>query len=158
VFTAHSIPAAMAAGCRYEAQLLETCRLVCEEFGSGEWELVYQSRSGPPSQPWLGPDVNERLRELAGAGVRDVVVAPIGFLSDHLEVLYDLDTEAHQLCRELGLNMVRAGTVGTHPAVITMFRELIMERMDPTFERRALGHFGPEPDVCPANCCRLAAK
>ena len=153
VFTAHSIPMAMADNCRYVAQLNESCRLVAEGVGRTDWQLVYQSRSGPPSQPWLEPDILDTLRSLAAAGAQDVVVMPIGFISDHLEVLYDLDTEAQQLADELGLHMVRAATVGTHARFITMIRELITERMSDHPQRLALGSYGPSHDVCPVDCC-----
>jgi ferrochelatase len=159
VFTAHSIPVAMAAGCRYEEQLREASSLVVEGLkfrglGDYAWRLVYQSRSGPPSQAWLEPDVCEHLRQLHAAGtVRDVVVVPIGFLSDHIEVLFDLDVQARQLCQERGMNMVRAATVGTHPAFVNMVRELIEERLGTISQRRALGKLGPSHDVCPENCC-----
>ena len=152
-FTAHSIPEAMAAGCEYERQLLETCRLVAEGAGRASWRLVFQSRSGPPTQPWLEPDICDHLRALKDEGVADVVVAPVGFISDHMEVLYDLDTEARQVSEETGLNMIRAATVGTHPEFVRMIRELILERLDPTVPRRSLGTFGPSPDVCPVDCC-----
>jgi ferrochelatase len=152
-FTAHSIPSSMAAGCDYERQLLETCRLVAEGAGHADWRLVFQSRSGPPTQPWLEPDVCDHLRELKGGGVSDVVVAPVGFISDHMEVLYDLDTEARALAGELGLNMLRAATVGTHTDFVRMIRELIVERVDGAAPRRALGTFPPSHDVCPADCC-----
>ncbi|HEX8558811.1 MAG TPA: ferrochelatase [Pyrinomonadaceae bacterium] len=152
-FTAHSVPSAMAAGCDYEPQLLETCRLVAGEAGAGAWRLVFQSRSGPPAQPWLGPDVCDHLRALKGEGVTDVVVAPVGFISDHMEVLYDLDTEARALAADLGLNMIRAATVGTHPEFVSMIRELILERLDPARPRRALGSLPPRQDVCAADCC-----
>ena len=125
VFTAHSIPQAMASQCRYEEQLVEIARRVSARVGHEEWDLVWQSRSGPPSQPWLEPDILDHLRALAADGVVDVVVAPVGFLSDHMEVLYDLDHEAADLARELGLNFVRAQTAGTHPAIIAMLKELI---------------------------------
>jgi ferrochelatase len=125
VFTAHSIPLSMASRCGYEEQLLETAKRVSTRAGHAEWDLVWQSRSGPPSQPWLEPDILDHLRALAANGVKDVVVAPIGFLSDHMEVLYDLDHEAAALAAELGLNYVRAGTAGTHPAVIRMLKELV---------------------------------
>jgi ferrochelatase len=116
ICTAHSIPLAMAQGCDYEKQLRETGRLVAEELGHKEWRLVYQSRSGPASQPWLEPDILDSLRELKEQeDASDVVIAPIGFVSDHMEILFDLDTQARELCAELGLNMVRAQTVGTHP-------------------------------------------
>jgi ferrochelatase len=154
-FTAHSIPLAMAQGCAYERQLEETCRLVAEGAGvkRDRWRLVYQSRSGPASQPWLEPDICDYLAELKQRGLTDVVVAPVGFLSDHMEVVHDLDTEARRVSEQLGLNMVRAATVGTHPAFVRMIRDLIVERMMPGAERPAMGRYGPSHDVCPANCC-----
>ena len=152
-FTAHSIPNSMADNCAYVAQLQEACRLVTEGLGREQWRLVYQSRSGPPTQPWLEPDILDYLRELRQQAVQDVVVVPIGFISDHMEVLYDLDTEAQQLADELNLNLVRAGTVGTHPRFITMIRELIVERMNDNPVRLALGTMGPSHDVCPTDCC-----
>ncbi len=153
LFTAHSIPLSMAEGCQYEVQLAESCRLVAEAFPEQTWQLVYQSRSGPPSQPWLEPDVCDRLRELGDRGdVHDVIVAPIGFVSDHMEVLFDLDTEAKNVCAELGLNMIRAETVGTHPRFVSMIRELILERINGT-EKQYLGGLGPSHDVCPEDCC-----
>ncbi len=156
-FTAHSIPLSMAQGCAYEAQLLETCRLVAAGAGHAHWRLVFQSRSGPATQPWLAPDICDYLRELKANGTSDVVIAPVGFISDHMEVLYDLDTEARQLAAEIGLNMIRAATVGTHPTFIKMIRELIRERIEPDVERRALGLRGPSHDVCPIDCCLLGA-
>jgi len=153
VFTAHSIPLAMAAGCAYEQQLLEACRLVAEAFPGHPWRLVYQSRSGPPAQPWLEPDVCDYLRELhRHQPAARVVIYPLGFLSDHIEVLFDLDTAARQLCEELGLPMVRARTVGNHPRFITMIRELIQERTGGA-ARQFLGVLGPSHDQCPADCC-----
>lgn len=158
VFTAHSIPNSMAAGCAYEAQLHEACGLVASAVRlqagwSGTWELAYQSRSGPPSQPWLEPDICDRLKSLASSGEQAVVVVPIGFLSDHLEVLYDLDTEALQVCSQAGLQMIRAGTVGTHARIVQMVGELIGERLDTQSPRLALGELGACPDECPEGCC-----
>lgn len=152
-FTAHSIPLAMARASRYEDQLRESARLVAEAVGSADAALVYQSRSGPPHVPWLEPDILDHLRALAARGVEDVVVSPLGFVSDHLEVLFDLDVEAKQLAGELGLNLVRAPTASTHPAFVAMIRELIQERLDRSREKRALGRFAPAHDVCPADCC-----
>lgn len=153
VYTAHSIPAAMADGCDYAVQLSEASRLVTEIVGDLEAVLVYQSRSGPPSQPWLEPDVCDYLKVLRSRGTHtDVVLVPIGFISDHMEVLFDLDTEAREVCDELGLNMVRAATVGTHPTFIDLIRELILERTSGG-ERRSFGSLGPRPDVCTENCC-----
>ncbi|MEZ4252494.1 MAG: ferrochelatase [Polyangiales bacterium] len=152
-FTAHSIPIAMAEHCRYEAQLEESCRLVAEATGRTKWQLVYQSRSGPPQVPWLGPDVVEHAKALAAIGTTHLVVVPIGLVSVHKEVGYDLDHELHDACEELGLTMVRAETAGTHPKFIAMLRELIEERLGRQERRRALGKDGPSHDVCPADCC-----
>jgi ferrochelatase len=152
VYTAHSVPVSMAATSRYEAQLREACRLVSDRLDRPDWQLAFQSRSGPPSQPWLGPDINEYLRQLHAAGTRNAVVVPIGFISDHMEVLYDLDTEAQALCDQLGLNMVRAATVGNHPAFVSMIRELTLERMG-ELPPRWLGDHGPSQDVCEPDCC-----
>jgi protoporphyrin/coproporphyrin ferrochelatase len=152
-FTAHSVPVAMAETSRYVEQVEEACRLVADHAGLRSYRLIYQSRSGAPGQPWLGPDVLEYLRELAGAGsTRDLVLAPIGFISDHMEVVYDLDTEARQLCGALGLNMVRAETVGADPRFAAMIRELVLERLGDA-PKLALGQFGPCHDVCAYDCC-----
>jgi protoporphyrin/coproporphyrin ferrochelatase len=153
VFTAHSIPVVMADRCRYAVQLEESARLVAEAVGVDDWALVFQSRSGPPHVPWLEPDVLDHLRELHSGGATDVVVSPVGFVSDHLEVLYDLDVEAVDLGGELGMNVVRAGTAGTHPAFVAMIRELIEERLTEDVPKRAEGRYGPSHDVCPSNCC-----
>lgn len=152
VFTAHSIPVAMAQTCDYERQFREASRLVAAGVGREAFHCVYQSRSGPPSQPWLEPDVCDFLRELPAAGVRHVVLVPIGFISDHMEVIYDLDTEAQAVCDEAGLTMVRAATVGTHPRFVQMIRELIAERISGA-PRLAVGDYGPHHDTCPADCC-----
>lgn len=156
IFTAHSVPLSMAAASPYQSQLREACRLVSQRVGRAVWDLVYQSRSGPPEQPWLEPDVGEflqRLHETASAG--DVVLVPIGFLSEHMEVVYDLDVEIAGLCESLDINLVRAGVVGTHPRYVAMIRELIQESLDPQAQRLALGDFGPSPDVCPPDCCKV---
>ncbi len=156
VFTAHSLPVAMAARCAYEHQLRQACHLVAARLGRDSWQLVYQSRTGSPQTPWLGPDVRAYIRELAdGQQVRDVVLVPIGFLSEHMEVVYDLDVEVADLCEELDLNMVRSAVVGTHPRFVQMIRELISERIDEHPSRLALGPDGPSPDRCPPDCCRV---
>jgi protoporphyrin/coproporphyrin ferrochelatase len=151
VATAHSIPNAMAAvagpdGGAYQAELLAAAQAVVEAAAPGRsFDLVWQSRSGPPSVPWLEPDVNDHLRTLAAAGEQAVVLFPIGFVSDHLEVIWDLDNEAKETAAELGLAFVRAGTAGTHPAFVATVRALLAER-------RA----GGEPRLgtnCPAACC-----
>ena len=153
LFTAHSIPNSMASGCDYETQLMEASRLVAGEIGLPNWKLVYQSRSGPPSQPWLEPDVCDFLEVLAAEKTENVVIVPIGFLSDHMEVLFDLDVEAKKECERLGINMVRAKTVGTHPKFVSMIRELILERAFSS-EKRAVGNYPPCHDVCPQGCCQ----
>ncbi len=159
VFTAHSIPLSMAEGCRYELQLNESCRLVAEQLGRDSWDLVYQSRSGPPSQPWLEPDICDHLCALHGTdGICGVVIAPIGFVSDHMEVLFDLDTEARDVCAELGLPMQRAATVGTHPDFVEGLRQMIEERACGQAERPALGRLGASHDVCPLDCCLPGAR
>ena len=155
VFTAHSIPETMARASQYEKQLGEASRLVAEAVGVGKWDLVYQSRSGPPHIPWLAPDILAHMEAMAGEGIRDVVVDPIGFVSDHIEVLWDLDQEAKEKAAELGMNLVRVATVGTHAEFIKMIRELILERMTPNPERRAIGRFGPDHDICPVDSCLL---
>jgi ferrochelatase len=137
-FTAHSIPMSMAESSPYARELEEACAAVASAVGGPQWTLVYQSRSGPPSQPWLGPDIKDHLREIRS----DVVIAPIGFLSDHMEVIYDLDTEAKALADELGIRMVRAGTVGTHPLMIEMIAEMVEV----------------EPASCAAGCCAAPAR
>jgi protoporphyrin/coproporphyrin ferrochelatase len=151
-FTAHSIPVAMANASDYQVQLGEACRLVAQEV-SQPWQLVYQSRSGSPHQPWLEPDICDHLRSLHAQGVTDVVISPVGFISDHIEVLYDLDTEARNCSQELGMTMVRAGTVGTHPLFVSMIAELIAERTRPGTPKRWLGAMGPRHDVCLEGCC-----
>ncbi len=154
LFTAHSIPLGMAENCRYVAQLQEACRLVAEIAGHENWELVYQSRSGLPQQPWLEPDVCDRIAELhASDHITDLVVLPIGFISDHVEVLFDIDTEARELCDKLGIRMQRAATVGMHPRFVEMIRLLVEERLNDSPQRLALGGLGPNHDVCPVDCC-----
>ncbi len=158
-FTAHSIPCTMAQACDYEKQLRETCRLVAEAAGiidPGRWALVYQSRSGRPEDPWLGPDILDHLKDLKERGASVVVIHPVGFLSDHLEVLYDLDVEARAVCDELGLAMVRSQTVGVHPRFITMLRMLVEERIGTgamAAMKACAGVYGPSHDVCPETCC-----
>jgi ferrochelatase len=154
VYIAHSIPVSMAAGSDYVRQLEEVRRLVSQKLGVRNDALVYQSRSGAPGQPWLEPDILDHLRALKTQNLASaVVLAPIGFISDHMEILYDLDVEARQLSDSLPLPMTRAKTVGVHPKFVAMIRELIMERMDPSVERRAVGALGPRANVCAEDCC-----
>ncbi len=170
VFTAHSIPTSVAQGSRYQGQLQEASRLVADRMvaaggGRADFDLVYQSRSGPPSQAWLEPDILDFLPQVKrDRKAESVVIVPIGFVSDHIEVLYDLDTAAKALCAELGLLMTRARCVGTHPRFVEMIRELVVERIElehlkakglgsENLERPALGVMGPSHDVCPEDCC-----
>jgi len=154
VYTAHSIPLSMAQTSDYVRQLEEVRKIVSPKLGVANDALVYQSRSGAPGQPWLEPDILGYLRQVKARNLASaVVLAPIGFISDHMEVLYDLDIEARQVCDALALPMVRAKTVGVHPKFIGMIRELILERTCPEVERRALGSLAPRGDVCEENCC-----
>ena len=129
VFTAHSIPSSMAAASPYVEQLLESCRLVAEALGHPRWSLAYQSRSGDPRQPWLEPDVSDVLRELSAEGIRSVVLAPIGFVCDHVEVLFDLDVEAKAVADELGIDLRRASTVNDHPLYMRALTDLVRQRV-----------------------------
>jgi ferrochelatase len=158
VFTAHSIPVSMSKGCAYERQLREVSRLVAGLIDAACYRLAWQSRSGPPHVPWLEPDILDELDRLHAASVRDVIVVPIGFISDHLEVLFDLDVEAQNRARELGMNMIRVATVGTDPVFVAMIRELIEERLQENPERRFLGEVGASHDVCAVNCCQIGER
>ena len=153
LFTAHSIPMSMADTSDYVKQLEEASRLVAAGAGCPNYRLVFQSRSGPPTQPWLEPDICVAIEKAAAAGATHTVVVPIGFISDHLEVLYDLDTEARQKAADLGLGFTRVASVGTDPRFIRMIRELVLERLDPDVPKRACGLYGPNHDVCPIDCC-----
>jgi protoporphyrin/coproporphyrin ferrochelatase len=159
VFTAHSIPVAMAQasgpdGGLYVAELAEAARLVAERVAPDRpYDLVWQSRSGPPRVPWLEPDIVEHIDALAGDGVPAVVVSPIGFISDHIEVLWDLDNEAAAAAQARGIAFARAATAGTDPRFVTMVRELVLERSEPDRAPRALGLMGPSHDTCPLGCC-----
>jgi ferrochelatase len=159
VFTAHSIPVAMAdssgppgGGGRYVAELTEAAGLIAERTDGGghPWTLAYQSRSGPPSQPWLEPDVRDHLADLAKAGTAAVVVIPVGFVSDHMEVRHDLDVEAAQTAESLGLAFARAATPGTHPRFASMITELVRERSALPDSPNVPGQ------TCPADCCRYS--
>ena len=156
-FVAHSIPLAMnaasgPAGDAYTAQLASLVELVTAAVGGHASSLSYCSRSGSPSVPWLEPDIADRLDEIAATGANAVVVVPIGFVSDHMEVVYDLDTEAAQHAAARDLAFARAATVGTEPRFVAMVRELVLERMGEVAPRW-LGTLGPAHDVCPPDCC-----
>ena len=149
----------MANTCDYVRQLEEVRQLVSRGLGVSNDALVYQSRSGAPGLPWLEPDILDHLREVKASNLASaVVLAPISFISDHMEVLYDLDLEARQLCDSLALPMVCAKTVGVHPKFIAMIRELIQERVTPGTERRSLGSLGPRANVCAEDCCPAPAR
>jgi len=142
IFTAHSIPLSMAEASPYVRQLREASARVAAACGMSNWTLVYQSRSGPPTQPWLAPDICDYLREQHAAGVRSVIICPIGFISDHMEVLYDLDTEARALCDELGIKVVRAGTASAHPKLVSMICDIVLH----SSTTEILAH-------CESGCC-----
>lgn len=154
VYTAHSLPLSLARHSQYVAQLQEACRLVSQRLGRDEWQLAFQSRSGPPQQPWLEPDVAQAVTDLVRTRQpTELMVVPIGFVCEHMEVVYDLDVELAGTCEALGVGYLRAGTVSTHPRFVRMIRELIEERMQPGTARPASGTLGPSPDVCPETCC-----
>jgi protoporphyrin/coproporphyrin ferrochelatase len=166
-FTAHSIPMSMADTSDYVQQLAEASRLVHAAVSarigvSWPWQLVFQSRSGPPGQPWLEPDICDHLVDQHGDDASAVVMVPIGFISDHMEVVYDLDTQARERAASLGLPVRRAATVGTDPRFVKMIVQLIQERIalvagvDPI--RLALGQYPPNHDVCPADCCPMPQR
>ena len=169
LFTTHSIPSTDAAksgpaargfgeGGAYAAQHLAVAEVVIAAQGAGTaltWDLVYQSRSGPPTQPWLEPDINDAIRELAASGTRAVVMVPLGFVSDHMEVKWDLDTEAMETAGEVGVLAVRVPTPGVHAAYVSGLIDLVLERRDgmPASERPHLTDLGPWYDVCRPGCC-----
>lgn len=165
LFATHSIPTADAErsgprdrdfgeGGAYAAQHLAVAEVVMAGLDVA-WDLVYQSRSGPPTQPWLEPDINDRIAELAERGVAAVVIVPLGFISDHMEVRWDLDTEAVESAREHGMLAIRVPTPGVHAAFVSGLVDLVLERRDgvPTSERPALTALGPWFDVCRPGCC-----
>ena len=167
VFTAHSVPEVMAAasgpppGGRYPAQLGEAAALIADRVnaavpagGGHPWRLAYQSRSGPPSQPWLGPDVCDYLEELAREGAPGAVLVPVGFITDHMEVVHDLDVEAAETAQRLGLPLARAATPGLDPRFVSMITALVGERMGSGIPAAALG----SPGCGTAECCRLPAR
>ena len=166
-FTAHSIPLSMASTSDYVVQLDEARRLVGDRVATRLGRaipsgLVFQSRSGAPGQPWLEPDIGDHLEELAAQDATGVVMVPVGFVSDHMEVVYDLDTQAVERAAALNLPVARAATVGTDPRFVAMIRALILERIDAEMGhdpiRLGLGTRGPNPDICRGDCCRAPAR
>jgi ferrochelatase len=150
VFTAHSVPTPMAASSPYTEQLTETARLVAEGAGVTSWQLAWQSRSGPPSSPWLEPDIRDVIM---ASPASTVVVAPIGFVCDNMEIVHDLDVEAAAVAKEKGANLVRVPSVSDSPAFVEMVLQLVQERLDPGAPRRSGGSHGPWPDHCPWDHC-----
>jgi ferrochelatase len=158
-FTAHSIPIASAATCDYEQQLRDVAGLVSEGCTVGRTDLVFQSRSGPPQVPWLEPDIGDHIEQLASDGYRACVIVPIGFVSDHMEVVWDLDHQAAEIADEVGIELRRVSTPGTapDPRFITMWRSLIEEQIADEVPV-ALGSFGPRPVPCAADCCPAPSR
>jgi ferrochelatase len=141
VFTAHSLPREMADTCRYEDELRKASALVADRVLPGApWDLAFQSRSGAPSQPWLEPDVSAHLKTLAASGVTRVVLVPIGFVADHMEVLYDLDVLARETADSVGIKMTRAACVGSAPRFVAGLRDLVAMHME-------------RPHPCSPGCC-----
>ena len=155
VFTAHSIPVSAARTAPYERQLAAIAAIVADRVGRAEHDVVFQSRSGAPGVPWLGPDIDEHLAALNARGVKDVVLVPFGFVSDHMEVIWDLDTQARATADSLGMGLTRAATVSTDPLFLRMIRELVLERTAGS-ERRALTTLGDA--TCRPGCCDAPAR
>ena len=152
--SAHSLPLSMAANCDYQQQLNEAAAIVNELAGMrGPYEVVFQSRSGPPSVPWLTPDIDQRIRELAEQGTQELLVHPLGFVADHMEVLFDLDTQSAAAAKEADVKMVRTPTVGTHPRFVSMLVDLVEEAAGLRADRPSLSKSGPRPDKCNSQCC-----
>lgn len=151
IFTAHSLPSEYASTSLYEKQIRETCSLIAGQCGITPWTLAFQSRSGPPSQQWLGPPPDIVIKKQAELGARQILVMPAGFMYDNMEVIYDLDEEAAGLASSLGISMVRVKTAGNHPAVIRMIRKLIHEQIQENTEREFIGNMGAADDDC-MNC------
>lgn len=159
MFTAHSIPMSMADNCDYVKQLTEASRLVAEATQAGSWRLVFQSRSGPPQIPWLDPDVCDAIAEMDDeTKFSNLVIVPIGFVSDHMEVMFDLDEEAAELCQQRGIKMARTATAGTSPKFVQMIRLLVQERLGMTAEKLCVGELGAWHDVCPQDCCTYTPR
>jgi ferrochelatase len=150
IFTAHSVPSAVAATSPYEEHITETARLVAEGAGIGSWQLAWQSRSGPPRSPWLEPDIGQVIAASAAA---TFVVVPIGFVCDNMEIVHDLDVEAAAEAQEKGANLVRVPTVSNSPRFVKMVLELVRERLDPDTPRLSMGSYGPWPDACSLGHC-----
>jgi len=150
LFTAHSIPFSMAANCEYEEQLREACGLVMDQFGEHPWKLVFQSRSGPPTQPWLEPDICDAIE---GSHHMNIVACPIGFVSDHMEVLFDLDRDAKNACESRGIKFGRVRAVGTNPKFVSGITDLIEQRCGTMQHVVTLGSQGEWPDRCNVGCC-----
>jgi ferrochelatase len=156
VFTAHSLPMAMAAGCDYVAELEEASSIVAAGAAPGlAWDLVYQSRSGAPQQPWLAPDVCDHLRELHARGIRRIVLVPIGFVADHMEVVYDLDTQARAVADSLAMTMTRAACVGAAPRFVAGLRDLVVAHIEGT-RAPVVGSRPARPWPCAPGCCAHA--
>jgi ferrochelatase len=154
IFTAHSLPESMAASAPYVDQLMDSSASAARLAGFDDWRLVYQSNNARyGGDPWLGPDISDALEEEARAGRKDVVVMPIGFVCDHMEVVLDLDVDAAKRAEAAGIQMIRAGTVGSHPSYVSMVRDLIVERMSGSNERLTVGALPPKHDFCPPDCC-----
>jgi ferrochelatase len=150
VFTAHSVPVPMAASSPYVEHIAEASRLVAERAAVSSWQLAWQSRSGPPTSPWLEPDIREVITTSAA---RTVVVVPIGFVCDNMEIAHDLDVEAAAIAREKGVNLVRVPTVSSSASFVEMVRELVKERLDLVPTERSMGRYGPWPASCPEGHC-----
>ncbi|MCB0272903.1 MAG: ferrochelatase [Bdellovibrionales bacterium] len=153
LFTAHSIPQSMSKQCDYVVQLKETSQLVTNQLHTDAYRLVFQSRSGPPQVPWLEPDICDALDQVKEQGHDAVIVVPIGFVTDHMEVKYDLDVQAKEKASLLDLSFVRVQAPGHNPRFIDLVVDLVLERVHGT-AKKVVGTMKPGHDQCPIDCCR----
>jgi ferrochelatase len=153
LFTAHSLPLSMAEKTDYQAQLTESCSLVANNLGIKNWQLCFQSNNASYGNKWLEPTIEDQLKKLTNDGYQDVVVMPIGFVCDHIEVVLDLDVDAKKIANNLGINLHRAPTVGINKKFINMVTDLIKERTESRNEKLSLGTRGANHDLCPPGCC-----
>lgn len=156
VFTAHSIPLSMSATSDYNDELNDTAASIAGELKISDWKIAYQSRSGPPTQPWLEPSILDTLTSVAQQGKSAAIVSPIGFICDHMEVIYDLDYQAKEHAQALGLKFLRAQTAGHHPLFVEMLCDLISERLHPERQKKTTGRRGPKLEQCPPDCCKVS--
>ncbi|MCB0326985.1 MAG: ferrochelatase [Bdellovibrionales bacterium] len=154
LFTAHSLPLSMAQSCDYQIQLEDAAQEVSKGLPISQWQLCYQSRSGSPHVPWLGPDVCEAIDQIDSKEIQHVLVHPLGFVSDHMEVIFDLDQEAKDCAKKNELHFTRSKSPGTHPLMVELIVDLISEYLEPSHKRASIGALAPRDAHCSPDCCK----